>query len=91
MKKGKREWSMQEYRQEHFSKAIGGKMRGVAFCEFLQPEGLEDWSFGGPWAWLGQRPEGVALLLERKKRFFYERKSMQGEKTCKPPGADDAI
>lgn len=36
-----------------FPKPWAGKMRGADFQEFLQPEGLEDWSFKDLRAWLG--------------------------------------
>ena len=47
-------------------KPLAGKTRGAKFGEFLQPVGLKDWSFRGPQAWLGQRPEEAALLLEKR-------------------------
>ena len=49
-------------------------MTGADFHEFLQPAGLEGWSFKSQQASLGQNPEDAALLLER------------GRQT--PPGAD---
>lgn len=42
----------EEYTGEHFPKAI----RRVDFCDFLQPPGLENWSFKGQRAWLRLKP-----------------------------------
>lgn len=42
------------------------KMRGAEFFEFLQSVGLKTWAFKGQRGWLGQSPEGTALLLESR-------------------------
>jgi len=52
--KGKRKKGAQrETHKENTSpKPLAGKMRGVDFCEFLQPTGLKDCSFRGLLDWL---------------------------------------
>lgn len=53
VEKGKREGSTQGNTQEERlpQSYCLGKV-GLIFCEFLQPEGLKDWSFKDWWAWL---------------------------------------
>ena len=54
------------HKENTFPKPLAGKTRRADFHGFLQPVGLEGWSFKGYWAWLGQNPEDTALLLERR-------------------------
>ena len=65
--KYKREEHKGNTKGEHFPpKTQARKREGLIFHEFWQPAGLENWSFKGQWAWLRERPESIALLLERR-------------------------
>lgn len=54
------------YKENISPEPLAREMRGADFQEFLQPASFEDWNFKGLRVWLGQNPEGAALLLERR-------------------------